>query len=686
MGQIQGQKIERVEVPYFEGANTLVGANISKIQELSHIENARSLVIGTIEKRQGTTVTGTAIVATANYGLTYFENTTSTNNGIYRISTASGVTSIYYLNSSNVWTALTGSGTKIYELGDSTTQFDITLTGGTTYKYTYDTTGTDPDIDAHIRVGTIVVINAQNFSAGNKGTFTVTGVSTNYFEVTNTSGVVESNKTIGTGSITVTGNKFSYTFAEGNCFLVNGDNDNMYIQSNGTTVVTSTSTTGHLYNSPKARKINYYKDKLYLGDFTVGSNRYKNSILMSSPLVGIVALAENDYAVGVSTIEVSETKYIHASDSLDVYRGNTKITTLSVNGKTEESITLSAVTTVAIQAADELWVANTFPGPGIYRWVDNPSSGINCKEYDTFKLTGNQNDAITLFTNIGSIMVIGNKNNLAYWDNYNLQNLDLGVGCVSERGFIKTMGTLFFTHYTGIYSMSDGARQPKLISAKVNDYITGASKSGLEASSMGRKKTSIFSSIGDVTLYHPDGSVNKTLSNVVLELDLRQENWYIHTNIKVTEFTTYPESTDSDRLEMTTTDTNYPVMEFLSGETDDGSAIPMRIDSDTITLSKEFEKICYPEEIIVESERGSGIKCFVSLDGDDFYEIEGESEKGCTILKVNNRDEERSEPPRCRRIKLSFRHFDKQLCKISRVAIKYKMSLEEESIKPDKHG
>jgi len=87
------------------------------------------------------------------------------------------------------------------EIGDGTTQFDITNPSGDTHRYTYDSTGTDPEIVTNLDQDDYVYIQAQNFSAGNNGTFKITGVGANYFEVTNSSGVVETNKTIGTGSI-----------------------------------------------------------------------------------------------------------------------------------------------------------------------------------------------------------------------------------------------------------------------------------------------------------------------------------------------------------------------------------------------------------------------------------------------------------------------------------------------------
>jgi hypothetical protein len=87
-------------------------------------------------------------------------------------------------------------------VGSSTTRFDITNITGNTYRYTFDGTGTDPSISAGtFPIGTVVDIQAQNFSAGNKGLFVTTGVGSNYIEISNASGVAENDKTIGTGYI-----------------------------------------------------------------------------------------------------------------------------------------------------------------------------------------------------------------------------------------------------------------------------------------------------------------------------------------------------------------------------------------------------------------------------------------------------------------------------------------------------
>lgn len=88
--------------------------------------------------------------------------------------------------------------------GSATTQFTITNPTGQTFRYTYTGTGTDPVISAAtVPIGTIVQILSPNMSAGNNGTFIVTGSGNNYFELTNASGVAENTKTIAGGYLNI---------------------------------------------------------------------------------------------------------------------------------------------------------------------------------------------------------------------------------------------------------------------------------------------------------------------------------------------------------------------------------------------------------------------------------------------------------------------------------------------------
>ena len=289
-------------------------------------------------------------------------------------------------------------------------------------------------------------------------------------------------------------------------------------------------------------------------------------------------------------------------------------------------------------------------------------------------------------TNIGNVMLIGSNNNLAIWNDYVLQYIDMGVGTISKNGFIKHLGSLFFLHYSGIFRTVGGL--PQIISEKVERYIYGATKAGLEACTCGKKETSVFFCIGDVTLKHPDGSIEKVIHDICLEYNIVHQNWYLHTGIKANLMTTFLDTLNPDRLCISTSDTNYPIYEFLTSQiyTDDGKAILFRADTSAIPLGITFEKVAYPLELCIEMERGSGLKVFVSLDWGEWYELDTEAGKGSTIIKVNRRDMDSSAPPRCRNIRISLRHAGIGACRVTKMAINYIISAEEEVIKPDEYA
>lgn len=97
-------------------------------------------------------------------------------------------------------------GTTVF--GSSTTQFNITHVSGNDYKYTWNGTGTNPNITAlTIPKGSRIVIFSSNFNVANQNSsavpwFDVINSGSGFFDVTNPAGVAESGKAIGTGSIT----------------------------------------------------------------------------------------------------------------------------------------------------------------------------------------------------------------------------------------------------------------------------------------------------------------------------------------------------------------------------------------------------------------------------------------------------------------------------------------------------
>lgn len=115
--------------------------------------------------------------------------------GSYRITIPNATKNSIVLTSSNVEGAMEQAYSS-NSYGDDTSRYDITNPAGTTYRYTYDGTGTNPNINlTTLPIGSQVTIFG-NFNSDNQGTFTTTGAGSNYFEINNPiPGVVENNKT-----------------------------------------------------------------------------------------------------------------------------------------------------------------------------------------------------------------------------------------------------------------------------------------------------------------------------------------------------------------------------------------------------------------------------------------------------------------------------------------------------------
>lgn len=437
------RQLKRFEFPYWDGLNTGVSNALSKRSEPSFLENARSLVIGLLEKRAGHSVLGNRISATSNFGLYDFVNNA---HNLIRVSRVGGVVSVYLFNGST-WVKLSGAATNLSQ------------------------------------------------------------------------------------------KECDFTTALDRCFIVNGTDKNFYLESNAITAVDSDSSSGFLYNSPTARLINYFRDRVYLGDYKrIDGTRERTGICFSSQPLGIVALVSGDHTQPITTLEVTETKYIKvgaANDSLDVYRGGTLIGTITVTGKTETALTISSFGT-NLQSADELWVAGTRNGEKVIRW-DNRATGVDAKQYDSFKNASEED--LVLLANVNNNQLIFTENSISVWNSTWLKPLDLNIGCISKKSFVKVLGEAIFLHTTGIYATSGGI--PKLISAKIQQVFDNADINQLRNACATTDGISYFVHIGTVTFKNKDGSIKKVMNNVVVEYNMQQNNFFIHTDIPMSHFTTF---------------------------------------------------------------------------------------------------------------------------------------------------
>lgn len=651
-----GNTEQRYSVTFFDGVNSTVQPSLSKRTELSHSENARSPQIGVLEKRNGYSPTGTTssggrFYASENHGLTRFPTQNSSQQGVFRVSSAPADQDTFSVNAyEQIYIQ-----EPVFNISFLDPNFSVTSSTTDFSVFVSDTvTVTEPSFLVTSDLVTVFIGNSVSAA--------------DIFYLSSSSSWV---KMTDVDAQNMIGGQFDFTIANRDLVLVNQHNKNVMVKKDGVTVITSQDS-GSLYNSPPASKVCYYKNRIHLADFTRGSVRYPTTILRSSYPLGIIALVDGDHISASTEISVTDTKYFYAASGVnlyDVYRGGTKIETLTVTTVNETTITVNSIAN-ALSSADEIWIAGTYEGEKQFRWVNNPTStGRDVKQYDTFKLSGGDEDPITLFDTIGDVIMIGNRNSLAAWDDYTLQNIDLNIGCSSKNGSTKLLGTLYFIHDTGIFATTGGL--PTLISRKVERYIKGATKEGLENAAAGYKGLSVLFAIGDSTIYKEDGSIEKVLHDVCLEYSVADQNWYVHTNMPMSEFTNYMSGDGVEHSLATSTTGSKSVMDILSGNTDDGDEIFFRVDTQEIQLLKEFETFSNPLAVVTEIYRGTQMRCFVSCDKDDFYELDGTIKKGVSIVKVNSRDTSQKKPVLCRKIKLSYRDSSKQLCRINQFAIVY---------------
>lgn len=113
-----------------------------------------------------------------------------------------------------------------------------------------------------------------------------------------------------------------------------------------------------------------------------------------------------------------------------------------------------------------------------------------------------------------------------------------------------------------------------------------------------------------------------------------------------------------------------PVSEFLVGTTDYGREIFFRADTKVLELSPTFETFASPLSVVTRLQRGTMTKCFIALEDEDFYELQGTVTKGVSIMKVHSRSKTKApSPPIARKLRISWRDSSKQLCRLIQTAL-----------------
>lgn len=428
---------QSVQIRDFSGTlNTIQAKFDMSLQDSPDRANTRNYPIGKLSKRDGVVAVGSAAtggaVAEIKSCFSYDDNTTKRQLRVYsnKIQQLSGTT----------WNDLTIAS---IVLGGSTTQFDITNTSGTTYRYTFDGTGTDP-ILSKIAVGDVLVINAQNFTAGNNGTFTVTAKGYNYFEITNASGVAEANKTIGTGSVTLNP-KFT---ADSIFYFTAGNFKESSTPSTTGTATGQTATTVTMATA--TRVINEDRGK-YIFITTSGKEQYRK-IISNTATVWTVDTAFSPTLAGTETFEIYDLKPI-------CYFGNGIEPNFKYNGTTLERTYNIPIGKYITFGDDRIYIAD---GPALYY-----SALFNPEDYTTTNKGGFLNSKSGKdWTGIGgwSNQLYAFEQNMTVGitrdadDNPTLTIIDQDVGCCSHRTIVGTGEFLLFLSTSkssvGVYGLN----------------------------------------------------------------------------------------------------------------------------------------------------------------------------------------------------------------------------------------
>ena len=696
-------------IDYWDGVNATVGPSVSKPQEPVFAENVRSNTVGVLETRDGLTAVGdsgyldkvTLSLESATSFAGLYNSSTIYRCGMFKIgnrgtslvSVSQPGTSLRELRriiSSGVenFNDPVGSpilnSTNLLEIGDNTTQWNITQPGSGVTRFTWNTSGTNPNILQKMSVGTTVTITGTGINATNRGTRIVSAFTSSSFDVYAPAYVSQTGVTADAIQLPLT--RFSGVEAEGSLFYTTKGRTPLQLDSQYDPISNSFSdpvlrfyndTSSSIYDMPRGAHIEYFKSKLYVANIKTSSGvEYQNSMTWSSNKVGLISLVDGDFSTGATTIKVTDTKYIRSSDSLDIIRGGVYKGTLTITAKTEDSITVTA-TGFDIKSSDQIWVKDTFStAKALWRWDTNspPGSPLNTS---SIQVGTNADSEITCLQTVGNFLMVGTRTSTSGWNGTAMTALSTDIGVVSHEGWVTLGGTLYFVSSRGIYRTAGGG--PERISTPIRRIYDYTTKSGRENSVMWKMGDSIYAYVGPVSVPTDDNSVNKVISNCVFEFDTVQENWYIHSyGASVDEANSYNSDLNADDCLVAFNDGSTSITNhFMSGTTDNSNDIFMRVDSSTLYLNSAFEKPSYLWFANLDLLQGDGVKMFLTPDDYDTYEIDGEFKKGLNTLTLNGPpSDSQSEAPRARKVRISFRAATKKKIKLGRFRIDYSMSTE----------
>jgi len=496
--------------------------------------NTRNYPIGKLTKRDGFTAVGSAFSggsnAQVNSLFSYDDNTDKRLIGVY--------SDIIKEWNGTAWSNI---DIEAIDIGEATTQFDITNPSGSTFRYTYDGTGTDPDL-SRVIVSDEIVLAAQNFNAANNGTFTITGIGYNYFEVTNASGVAEANKTIGTGTITLN----PKITEDAVMYMTSG-----YWKESSTPATSGTATgeTDNTLTDSSATRVTNQDSGRYLFITEAGKEQFKKIISNTATSWNV----DSDWSpalAGTETYEIYDLKPI-------CYMCNGIEPAMKYNGTTLERVYSVPVGKYITFADSRLYIAD---GSALFysSLVDTEDFTVDNLGGFLQSITGKNwtgikgwSDKVYAFERNVTVGISRDAD-----DNPSVDIIDQDIGCASHRSIVDSGNYLLFLSDSkatvNVYALAYTKGQislvrPENVSKKITINNEGLGLEGINRANIDKT----------VAVYHEEmyklfaPFVDETVNSEGRLLDFAQENtipWNRDTGYKPASVCIHQDSNDTEPI------------------------------------------------------------------------------------------------------------------------------------------
>lgn len=125
---------------------------------------------------------------------------------------------------------------------------------------------------------------------------------------------------------------------------------------------------------------------------------------------------------------------------------------------------------------------------------------------------------------------------------------------------------------------------------------------------------------------------------------------------------------------------NEEIYQYLTGTTDNGSAINFDVETPAKNWGEKFEDIIYPVQLEFQVIYGHNVQIFIAYDGGQFKPISKTASFGINRITLDV-DTQTGDYPRCQFMQVAFREISQSKLVIANFAVLYYLSSEVEELR-----